>query len=72
MKVQINEGLCKGCELCVAVCPKKILRLSDRFNRQGYHPAEVTDEQACISCTFCALMCPDVAIAVCKESRGNE
>ena len=41
----IDEKICKGCGLCVSVCPKKILRLAaHRMNDKGYNPAEVTDE----------------------------
>ena len=64
-KVTFNEDLCKGCALCVSVCPKKILRMStDRLNNKGFYPAEITDQAACIGCAFCATMCPDVVIRV--------
>ena len=64
-KVTFNEDLCKGCGLCVSVCPKKILRLAaHRMNDKGYNPAEVTDEAACIGCAMCGIICPDSAIAV--------
>ena len=34
---QVNEEYCKGCGLCVVVCPKKILELSaERTNSKGY------------------------------------
>lgn len=65
-KVTFNETRCKGCELCINVCPKKIIRMADRFNAQGYRPAEVTDDSQCISCAFCARMCPDMVIEVYK------
>ena len=65
LKVQINDNLCKGCGLCVSICPKKILQLSpNKINSKGYSPAECTDQEACISCAFCGVMCPDVAIQV--------
>ena len=66
-KVVFNEGLCKGCSLCVNACPKKILRLSDRINSMGYAVAECVDLSKCISCAFCATMCPDCVITVSKE-----
>ena len=61
----IDEKICKGCGLCVSVCPKKILRLAaHRMNDKGYNPAEVTDEAASIGCAMCGIICPDSAIAV--------
>lgn len=65
-QVTFNEERCKGCELCVSVCPKKILRMADRFNSKGYRPAEIGDPSQCIGCMFCARMCPDVVIEVFK------
>jgi 2-oxoglutarate ferredoxin oxidoreductase subunit delta len=65
-KVIFNEDRCKGCELCVNVCPKKIIRMAERFNSNGYRPAEVVEQDKCIGCAFCARMCPDVVIEVYK------
>ncbi|MGI6537166.1 MAG: 4Fe-4S dicluster domain-containing protein [Caldicoprobacterales bacterium] len=64
-RVTFNEDLCKGCKLCVAVCPKKIVKIAeDRINNKGYHPATVEEMDKCIGCAFCAMMCPDVVIEV--------
>ena len=64
-KVTVNEKLCKGCGLCVAACPRKIMALdTGKINEAGYHPAHVTDDGLCTACAMCALMCPDVAIEV--------
>ncbi len=64
-KVTFDTDKCKGCGLCVGACPKKIVRLSHgKINTKGYHPAEITDQSACIACAFCATMCPDCVITV--------
>lgn len=68
-KVIINEERCKSCGLCVSVCPKQVLRISDRISSKGYHPAELFDNEGCISCGFCYLICPDMAI---QEVRRPE
>ena len=61
----VNENVCKGCGLCVSVCPKKIIRLSpDRLNAKGYSPAEVVKPEECIGCAMCGIMSPDSAITV--------
>ncbi len=64
-KLTFNIDMCKGCGLCVSVCPKKILILSaDKINAKGHSPVEITDQKACIGCAFCATMCPDCVIKV--------
>lgn len=64
-RVTIDEGRCKGCELCVAACPKKIIGLdTGRLNAKGYYPAQVFDMEECIACAMCGIMCPDSAIRV--------
>lgn len=64
-KLTFKEENCKGCGLCVDACPKGLLQLSkDRLNKKGHHPAELTDEAACVGCASCAIMCPDCIIKV--------
>ena len=64
-RVTFQEDLCKGCGLCVSVCPVKIISLdTDRINAKGYHPATVDEMDKCISCANCATMCPDLVITV--------
>jgi 2-oxoglutarate ferredoxin oxidoreductase subunit delta len=63
--VVINSEKCKGCELCVSVCPVKILFMNkDEINKKGYHTASISDESKCIGCGNCGVMCPDGAITV--------
>lgn len=64
-KAIIDEKICKGCGLCISVCPKKLLRLAtEKMNDKGYNPAVLTDEAACIGCAMCGVICPDSAITV--------
>jgi len=61
----VDEHFCKGCGLCIAVCPRDIIVLDpDKITDKGYHPAMLIDESRCTGCAACALMCPDVAITV--------
>ncbi|MDR0335160.1 MAG: 4Fe-4S binding protein [Methanomassiliicoccaceae archaeon] len=63
--VTINENNCKGCEMCVIACPKKIVELDmAKINGKGYHPARITDREKCTGCASCAIMCPDVVITL--------
>lgn len=67
-KVVIKKDRCKGCELCISVCPKNILAIDDtEVNANGYHAVSVVNEDECIACASCGLMCPDGAINIYKE-----
>jgi 2-oxoglutarate ferredoxin oxidoreductase subunit delta len=65
-RIEVDESLCKGCELCTPVCPKDLIHLaSDRLTSKGYHPAVLIDpEKECTGCAICSIICPDVAITV--------
>lgn len=63
-RVIFNEDICKGCGLCVNVCPPSIIKISETINLKGYHPAYVEDQEACISCAACGRICPDGVITV--------
>jgi len=62
--IEIDQDLCKGCELCICFCPKKIISLSDKLNSNGYLPASFNDSGECTGCATCAVVCPEVAIEV--------
>lgn len=64
-KIYIEEDICKGCGLCLRVCPVEILDIDEeKINAKGYHPITVTDPKKCIGCANCATICPDVVITV--------
>jgi len=56
--VLVNGVWCKGCSLCIGVCPKNVLGLSDRLK------AEAVNQENCIGCRQCENICPDLAITV--------
>lgn len=65
MPLEIDTDRCKGCGLCVGICPRDILELEASFvNRLGYHPVRLTDATRCTSCALCARICPDAVFAV--------
>ena len=68
----IDTERCKGCQLCISFCPKKIIGLASYVNQTGQTPAAVIPEKAdeCTGCAVCALMCPDAAISVYRRAAG--
>lgn len=65
-RIEVIAERCKACGLCVEVCPKKILALSEEINSNGYHPAYCINMDECIACKSCATICPDLVITVYK------
>ncbi|MBQ9565754.1 MAG: 4Fe-4S dicluster domain-containing protein [Synergistaceae bacterium] len=61
--VGVNAAWCKGCSLCIGVCPKSVLGLTDRLKAEAVKPEE------CIGCRQCENICPDLAITV-KEAEA--
>jgi nitroreductase/NAD-dependent dihydropyrimidine dehydrogenase PreA subunit len=49
--ILIDKKLCNSCGICVAICPRKILRL-------GEESVEVTDQAMCMTCGHCKAVCP--------------
>jgi len=64
-RLTFDNETCKGCELCISVCPVDILFLDhERINKSGYNLISVTDMDKCIACAQCAIICPDSVIKV--------
>jgi 2-oxoglutarate ferredoxin oxidoreductase subunit delta len=65
-RIVVDDVLCKGCGLCITVCPKDVIRLQmGELTPKGYHPARLEDpEGQCTGCAICSVICPDGAITV--------
>jgi NAD-dependent dihydropyrimidine dehydrogenase PreA subunit len=70
--VEVNEDECKGCGLCIDICPQKVLFEQPHLNRMGYHPSGYTGRD-CTGCAHCFYACPEPgAIAVYRKGYIKE
>jgi len=68
--VVIDRERCKGCALCVGVCPQALLQMDSRYNSRGYRPVQFEDpSNLCTGCAICAVICPDVVFTVFREQK---
>ncbi|MEZ5840509.1 MAG: 2-oxoacid:acceptor oxidoreductase family protein [Hyphomicrobiales bacterium] len=65
VKLEINEAWCKGCDICVKLCPERCLALSER------HVAMLKNPAACTGCHVCEWLCPDFAIRVTRTAAAE-
>lgn len=68
-KIKIDRERCKGCLLCIEVCPSHRIAVDNALNKKGYAPVcfeeKCTEgEKGCTGCAQCATVCPEVAIEV--------
>ena len=64
-KITIKDDWCKGCEICVAFCPKNVLIMEK-------DKAKVDNLDACTGCLLCEIYCPDFAIKVDKIKEDKD
>ena len=65
----VFDGLCKGCGLCLQVCPQKALSFS-KDNLGIYStPAPKLNSEICKICRSCEKICPDAAITIEEENK---
>lgn len=57
VSLEFDERLCKGCGMCVEVCPHAVFRMESKR-------AALADRGACMECGACARNCEQGAIRV--------
>lgn len=67
--VHIDVEACKGCGLCIPICPPAVLAMSEAVNAKGYRYPLLSP--GCTGCELCAKICPDYCIDVFRASRGD-
>ncbi|WP_048151870.1 2-oxoglutarate ferredoxin oxidoreductase subunit delta [Palaeococcus ferrophilus] len=62
--ISVDTFLCKGCGICVELCPRKVFEWSEELSEKGVHYPVPVHTEKCVKCKLCELLCPDFAIAV--------
>ena len=65
-KINIDREKCKGCLLCISVCPKGGIGVDNDLNRRGVKPVKFNEKSGCVGCGMCAIICPDCCIEIYK------
>ena len=58
LQIAVHEQSCRGCELCVDICPTKVFEM-DKEKRS----CSVKHVEDCIACLSCTFVCPSQAIS---------
>lgn len=61
----INPVWCKGCDICVKMCPERCLALNED------QKAVLIASEKCTGCRICEWLCPDYAIKLHKRSSSQ-
>jgi ferredoxin len=56
VRIEIHDDACRGCELCVDVCPTEVLAMDQRRKAYAKTPED------CIGCLSCGYLCPSGAL----------
>lgn len=62
--IVVDSERCKGCNLCAAACPARLISLAREVNMKGYNYARQIYVAGCNGCANCATVCPDGCITV--------
>ena len=66
-QIVIDHKLCKGCHICISVCPREVFKKSDEIDNRGFFLPVVVNLEACTVCRLCEMECPDFAIVVINQ-----
>jgi indolepyruvate ferredoxin oxidoreductase, beta subunit len=64
--VTIEPAWCKGCAICLDVCPERCFVLDEQDIAVAVH------QERCTGCQLCVKLCPDFAIEVSEASHIRE
>jgi len=64
-KVTVDWSKCEGSELCVTMCPAYVFEMRElTIGNSVKKVSYVIDENKCIGCFGCMIICPNNAITI--------
>ncbi|NQU58037.1 MAG: 2-oxoacid:acceptor oxidoreductase family protein [Rhodospirillales bacterium] len=63
-ELRLTREWCKGCDICVKMCPERCLGLDVEQLVELLHP------ERCTGCRVCEWLCPDFAIDVIRQEKS--
>ncbi len=71
-KLIVNELWCKGCRICVDLCPQHVLEMVEAPERWEGTVVKVAKMDSCNGCGICEVECPDFAISVVAPEKKKK
>lgn len=72
MGVWIDQKKCKGCDLCLNLCPRGVFKEIEQINVKGFKTRIAANSNKCNGCNLCKFFCPDGAIILNGQSTVEE
>jgi len=69
--VTLDTERCRGCQLCLDVCPNALFVPGQHLNQAGHLPVQMQYPEYCINCLRCVEICPDQAFEVPETLETN-
>lgn len=66
-KISVDRYLCKGCGICIDMCPRTVFIWSEDLTKRGFKYPIPKNVDNCVGCRLCEIICPDFAISVEKR-----
>jgi len=67
ISIEINHDWCKGCWICIELCPNGVYSKSENITSKGKPQVQIKKIESCTGCMQCEFLCPDLAISVIKN-----
>lgn len=71
-RIVIDYHYCKGCLICLNVCPSGVFVLSEQAGQSGVLSPEASRPDKCVLCRMCERLCPEMCLSVLSDHDLGE